>query len=65
MRIVAVQLDHINGHLRAYGGLMEAVTPSKRSIGMVFQSYALYPHLNVENNIAMACSAAAGQAVAF
>lgn len=26
-------------------------TPQKRGVGMVFQNYALYPHLNVEQNI--------------
>lgn len=28
------------------------LTPQKRGVGMVFQNYALYPHLNVEQNIA-------------
>ncbi len=28
-----------------------ALTPQKRGVGMVFQNYALYPHLNVEQNI--------------
>ena len=28
------------------------LAPEKRRIGMVFQDYALFPHLNVENNIA-------------
>lgn len=27
------------------------LTPQKRGVGMVFQNYALYPHLNVEQNI--------------
>ena len=26
--------------------------PEERNIGMVFQDYALFPHLNVEKNIA-------------
>lgn len=29
-----------------------ALPPQKRKVGMVFQSYALFPHLNVEANIA-------------
>ncbi len=28
-----------------------SLTPQKRGVGMVFQNYALYPHLNVEQNI--------------
>ena len=31
---------------------ISAKTPDKRDIGMVFQNYALFPHLNVFNNIA-------------
>ena len=31
---------------------MTALPPRKRGIAMVFQSYALYPHMTVANNIA-------------
>ena len=31
---------------------MTALPPEKRGIGLVFQNYALYPHLTVEQNIA-------------
>ncbi|ART80899.1 ABC transporter ATP-binding protein [Oceanisphaera avium] len=31
-----------------------AVVPEKRNIGMIFQDYALFPHLNVAQNIAFA-----------
>lgn len=30
------------------------LSPDKRNVGMVFQDYALFPHLNVENNILFA-----------
>ena len=32
--------------------LINNVTPSKRNIAMVFQNYALYPHMNVRDNLA-------------
>ena len=31
---------------------MNDVPPAKRGIAMVFQSYALYPHMNVYKNLA-------------
>ncbi len=31
---------------------MTNVPPAKRGLSMVFQSYALYPHMSVRNNIA-------------
>ncbi|MEW8206288.1 MAG: ABC transporter ATP-binding protein, partial [Candidatus Thiodiazotropha taylori] len=30
----------------------ETLAPEKRRVGMVFQDFALYPHLNIEDNIA-------------
>ncbi|WP_420963621.1 ABC transporter ATP-binding protein [Brucella sp. IR073] len=40
------------GELRIDGALMNHVPPSKRGISMVFQSYALYPHMTVFENMA-------------
>jgi multiple sugar transport system ATP-binding protein len=54
LRIIAGLEEHTAGHLRIHGELMDHVPPSKRGIGMVFQSYALYPHLSVENNMSLA-----------
>jgi multiple sugar transport system ATP-binding protein len=54
LRIIAGLEEHTTGHLRIHGELMDTVPPSKRGIGMVFQSYALYPHLSVENNMSLA-----------
>lgn len=36
---------------RTLSSASQLVAPEKRHIGMVFQDYALFPHLDVENNI--------------
>ncbi|WP_027833687.1 ABC transporter ATP-binding protein [Maritalea myrionectae] len=41
-----------SGELKIDGKVVNDVAPSKRGIAMVFQSYALYPHMNVFNNMA-------------
>ncbi len=40
------------GGIRFDGEPVDSLHPSKRDIGMVFQSYALYPHLSLFENIA-------------
>ncbi len=40
------------GDLLIDGERMNDVPPAKRGIAMVFQSYALYPHMNVYKNLA-------------
>ena len=41
-----------SGDLEIDGQVVNDVAPSKRGIAMVFQSYALYPHMNVFDNMA-------------
>ena len=43
-----------SGTLRIDGRVVNDVAPSKRGIAMVFQTYALYPHMNVFDNMAYA-----------
>ena len=41
---------HLHGHLVSRKGWEQP--PEKRGIGMVFQDFALFPHLSISNNIA-------------
>ncbi len=43
-----------SGQLEIAGAVVNEVPPSKRDIAMVFQSYALYPHMSVFENIGFA-----------
>jgi multiple sugar transport system ATP-binding protein len=43
-----------SGTLQIDGRVVNEVAPSKRGIAMVFQSYALYPHMTVYDNMAYA-----------
>jgi ABC-type sugar transport system ATPase subunit len=40
-----------SGHMAIGGRQVNDLPPAKREIAMVFQSYALYPHMNVEANM--------------
>lgn len=51
MRMVAGFETPDQGHVRIDGNDITHVPPNKRNVGMVFQSYALFPHLNVRDNI--------------
>ncbi len=52
LRCIAGLEDITVGDLRIGGELVNDVPPSKRGIAMVFQSYALYPHMTVAQNMA-------------
>ena len=52
LRMIAGLEDITNGELMIGGQYMNDVPPVDRNIGMVFQSYALYPHMNVRENMA-------------
>jgi multiple sugar transport system ATP-binding protein len=43
-----------SGELRINGELVNEKTPRKRDVAMVFQSYALYPHMTVADNMGFA-----------
>src|ERR1700751_4911814 len=52
LRMVAGLEDISAGTLSIGGRVVNDVTPKERDIAMVFQNYALYPHLSVAENIA-------------
>jgi putative spermidine/putrescine transport system ATP-binding protein len=39
------------GHVRLFGAAAEHLPPNRRSVNTVFQDYALFPHLNVRDNV--------------
>ncbi len=52
LRMIAGLENITSGHLFIDGEYVNDVTPKDRNIAMVFQSYALYPHMSVYDNMA-------------
>src|SRR5579885_2510737 len=52
LRMVAGLEDISDGVVRIGERVVNDLTPRERDIAMVFQSYALYPHLSVRDNMA-------------
>lgn len=51
LRMIAGLEELTKGELYMGGRLMNEVPSGKRNVSMVFQNYALFPHMTVENNI--------------
>ncbi|WP_111639844.1 ABC transporter ATP-binding protein [Marinomonas shanghaiensis] len=51
LRLIAGLEDITDGKLEINGINMNNVAPADRGVAMVFQSYALYPHMTVEENM--------------
>ncbi len=51
LRLIAGLEDASGGKIEIDGLDVTEVPPAKRALSMVFQSYALYPHMSVRNNI--------------
>jgi len=58
LRIIAGLESATDGEIWIDGREVSGVEPSRRGIAMVFQSYALYPHLTVRENIGFGLSLA-------
>jgi multiple sugar transport system ATP-binding protein len=52
LRMIAGLEEITEGSLKIDNRVMNRVAPKDRDVAMVFQNYALYPHLNVADNIA-------------
>jgi multiple sugar transport system ATP-binding protein len=53
LRLIA-GLDPVSsGEIRLGGRNVTALPPAQRQVAMVFQSYALFPHLSVERNLSL------------
>ncbi len=52
LRMVAGLEEITDGELRIDDQVVNDLTPKERDIAMVFQNYALYPHMTVEENLA-------------
>jgi multiple sugar transport system ATP-binding protein len=53
LRVIAGLEDASSGRVLIDGDDVSATPPAKRGIAMVFQTYALYPHLTVRNNMGL------------
>jgi len=53
LRMIAGLEEITAGEVRIGGKAVNAETPKQRNIAMVFQNYALYPHMSVRQNIGL------------
>ena len=52
LRLIAGFEQPTAGHIEIFGERAEGVPPYRRNVNTVFQDYALFPHLNVLDNVA-------------
>jgi len=52
LNMIAGFLEPSQGEIWVKGKLMNGVPSNKRDLGMVFQTYSLFPHMTVEENVA-------------
>ena len=51
LQMIAGFVEPTSGAIRLGGKDLLAIRPAKRGLGIVFQSYALFPHMTVEENV--------------
>ncbi|ADZ72264.1 ABC transporter ATP-binding protein [Polymorphum gilvum] len=52
LRLIAGFEQPTSGHIEIFGETAEGVPPYRRNVNTVFQDYALFPHMNVRDNVA-------------
>jgi putative spermidine/putrescine transport system ATP-binding protein len=52
LRLIAGFEQPSSGHISIFGEAVEGVPPYRRNVNTVFQDYALFPHMNVRDNVA-------------
>jgi len=52
LRLIAGFEQPTSGHIRIFGDAVEGIPPYRRNVNTVFQDYALFPHMNVRENVA-------------
>ncbi|MDT8343402.1 MAG: ABC transporter ATP-binding protein [Thermohalobaculum sp.] len=52
LRLIAGFEQPSAGHIEIFGAAVEGLPPYRRNVNTVFQDYALFPHLNVRDNVA-------------
>jgi putative spermidine/putrescine transport system ATP-binding protein len=52
LRLIAGFEQPTSGHIEIFGVTAEGVPPYRRNVNTVFQDYALFPHMNVADNVA-------------
>ena len=51
LQMIAGFVEPTSGSIRLAGKDLLAIKPAKRGLGIVFQSYALFPHMTVAENV--------------
>ena len=51
LRLIAGFEQPTSGQIRIFGDAVEGVPPYRRNVNTVFQDYALFPHMNVRENV--------------
>ncbi|MBB4231353.1 ABC transporter ATP-binding protein [Rhizobium mongolense] len=52
LRLIAGFEQPTDGHIEIFGETADGVPPYRRNVNTVFQDYALFPHLNILDNVA-------------